>query len=466
LDFTQFGFLSLELQSSLKATMVWFAENRSASHLINMHGRILQFVRHMAATNRSDGARITSAAVLNYRSSLAETTAYYLGVVKVLLEKWHKLGYPGIDKDAIALFKEIRIKGNRKGAAVQTRDPVKGPFTNIELEAIQAAVNEAYAAGDLSEAMYLLSWVFMALGQRPAQYAALKVCDVTSITVADGTVAFLLNVPRAKQRNAGIRSAFKARVLVPQIGKPLLDYAQRVSLKYVGVLADPNTAPLFPQTLPTNKEGTFAYHQSGSSLGRSLAISLEALSVLSERTGEAMNINPIRFRRTFGTRAAQQGHGELVIAELLDHSDTQNVGVYVAAIPEIAARINKAIAMQLAPLAQAFQGVLIESEAQAIRSTDPSSRVVDLRIDKHAPLGSCGQFSFCGFNAPVACYTCKNFQPWLDGPHGVILDKLLERRDRLLNATGPTIASINDRTILAVTEVIQLCSAFRETRAQ
>jgi hypothetical protein len=30
-----------------------------------------------------------------------------------------------------------------------------------------------------------------------------------------------------------------------------------------------------------------------------------------------------------------EGHGELIIAELLDHSDTQNVGVYVQATPEI-----------------------------------------------------------------------------------------------------------------------------------
>jgi integrase len=466
LDFTQFSFLSPGLQGSLKSTMTWFAENHSADYLQNLHGRMLHFVRHMAATKGATGAKITNAAVLNYKSSLDAATEYYLGVVKVLLEKWHRLGYPGIEKDVISLFKEVRIKGNPKGVAVQTMDPLMGPYTNIELEAIQSAVNEAYAVGTLNEAMYLLSWLFMALGQRPTQYAALKVCDVTSVPLADGTVTYLIQMPRAKQRNAGIRSAFKVRELVPQIGKPLLDYAERVALRYVGVLADPSTAPLFPQTKPTNKGGQFAYHQAGATLGKSMAAALEALSAQSERTGDALNIAPVRFRRTFGTRAAQQGHGELVIAELLDHSDTQNVGVYVASVPEISARIDKAIAMHLAPLAQAFQGVLIETEQQATRGSDPSSRVVDLRIDKKAPMGSCGQFSFCGFNAPVACYTCKSFQPWLDGPHDAVLDKLLERRERLLNTSGPTIVSINDRTILAIAEVIQLCRDFRKKRAQ
>lgn len=464
LDFTQFSFLSSDLQNALRSTMVWFAENHSASYLQNLHGRMLHFVRHMAATNGATGISITNVAVLNYRSSLDTTTEYYLSIVKVFLQKWHRLGYPGIDPNVMALFKAVRIKGNRKGAAVSTMDPIMGPFTNIELESIQSAVNDAYAAGLLTEAMYLLAWLFMALGQRPAQYAALKVCDVTAQPLADGTVLYLVRVPRAKKKNAGIRAAFKTRELVPQIGKPLFEYAQRVAANFTDTLTDSTMAPLFPQLHVTHMEGPFAYHQTAAQLGKALAITLETLSVLSVRTGKALNITPVRFRRTFGTRAAQQGHGELVIAELMDHADTQQVGVYVASVPEISARIDKAIAMELAPLAQAFKGVLIEDESQATRGVDPTSRIVDLRIDKNAPMGSCGQYSFCGFNAPVACYTCKSFQPWLDGPHEAVLDKLLERRERLMKSSGPTIASINERTILAVAEVIQLCLLVKETR--
>jgi hypothetical protein len=253
----------------------------------------------------------------------------------------------------------------------------------------------------------------------------------------------------------------KSRELVPQIGELIWAYAQKVASHYAGVLDDPKNAPLFPQIRPACIEGPFAYHQTGKQLGNWLTESLEALSVMSERTGETLNITPVRFRRTFGTRAAQQGHGELVIAELLDHSDTQNVGVYVASVPDIAARIDKAIAMELAPLAQAFQGMLFADESQATRGADASSRIVDLRVDKSTPMGSCGQHSFCGFNAPIACYTCKSFQPWLDGPHEAVLDKLLERRERILGTAGPTMASVNDRTILAVAEVIQLCESFR-----
>lgn len=466
LDFTQFSFLSQDLLDSLKSTMAWFAENHASGYLLNLHSRMLHFVRHMAATKGAAGTRITSAAVLNYRSGLDDTNEYYLGVVKVFLKKWHGLGYPGIDREALSLFKELRIKGNPKGVAVQTMDPVMGPFTSIELESIQSAANQAYAAGTLTAATYFLAWLLMALGQRSSQYAALKVCDVTTSALADGTVTYLIQMPRAKKRKGGLRFELKTRELVPQIGKPLLEYAKKVAYKYKGVLDDPTAAPLFPQIRPTCTDGPYAFHQTAAQLGKGLTGALEALSVPSVRTGDALNISPLRFRRTFGTRAAQQGHGELVIAELFDHVDTQQVGVYVAGVPEIAERIDKAIAMQLAPLAQAFQGVLIENESQATRGSDPSSRVIDLRIDKTFPMGSCGQHSFCGFNAPIACYTCKSFQPWLDGPHEAVLESLLKRRERLMTTSGPTIASVNDRTILAVAEVVQLCQVFREAGGQ
>jgi hypothetical protein len=194
---------------------------------------------------------------------------------------------------------------------------------------------------------------------------------------------------------------------------------------------------------------------------------LTRLKVYSERTGERLHITPIRFRRTFATRAAAAGWSPLVIAEALGHCDTNNVVVYVEATPDIAARIDRALATEMAPLAQAFAGTLITDESEAIRGCDPASRIFDARIDRSGkPLGSCGQFSFCGFNAPLACYTCQHFQPWLDAPHEAVRDYLLDRRAQLLGTVTEQISQINDRCILAVEQVIQLCAQAKTQRSQ
>jgi len=184
---------------------------------------------------------------------------------------------------------------------------------------------------------------------------------------------------------------------------------------------------------------------------------LSGLSANSERTGEPINITSRRFRQTIGTRAAKEGHGALVIAELLDHSDIQNVSVYVAATPAIIDRIDRAMAMQMAPLAQAFAGK-VAARPLGLEASDHSRHIRAPGVTGDmAAIASCGSHSSCGFLKPIACYTCANFEPWLDGPHDRVLHHLLDERNRLMRSGDVRIAAINDRTILAVAEVIQLC---------
>jgi integrase len=458
--------LSDRMRYGLKRTLIWYTENRAPSHLMNLFARFRHMIDFLSVARAEVINEITDVDLLNYRASLNPATAWYFGSITGLLKRWYGMSLPGVSESAFALLNTLRVRGNQKGEAVLTMDPEAGPFTDIELVQIQSTLNAAFAAGKVSEDEYLLAWLFMALGQRPSQYAALKVRDLLTVN-QDGESEYILRVPRVKQRNAGPRVEFKERPLIRQIGDQLFNYSRRVRRRYEGILADPDDAPMFPVSAGSAGGARWAsgyeYHQTGGGLSQNLANTLRRLSVQSERTGAHMNITPIRFRRTFGTRAAQEGHGELVIAELLDHSDTQNVGVYVAAVPEIAARIDRAVAMQLAPLAQAFKGMLIQNESEATRGTDPSSRIIDARIDRSLkPMGSCGQHSFCGFNAPIACYTCQHFQPWLDGPHEAVLDHLLQKREQLLATTDQRMAAVNDSTIFAVAQVIQLC---RQARA-
>lgn len=448
---------------SAKLVLVWYAAHMSPSHLINMFKRITHCLRTICAGRDRPLTEITSADLINYRSMLSSATSWYLGSLSGLLKKWHSLGYSGVTNDAVALLKQLRTQGNRKGEAVLTHDPLRGPFTDMELESLQSSLDRAYVSGEIDREGYLLSYLFMLLGQRPVQYAALKVRDVGVAYARDGTPVYTLRVPRAKQRNQLSRAEFKDRVLIPQVGKLLDLYSQGVLAAFHTLLPDPLDAPLFPARRRTGGEPNgFEYHRTTQTIADLLERTLRSLGVKSERTGQSLCITATRFRRTVATRAAMEGHGELIIAELLDHTDTQSIGVYIEARPEIVERIDRAMAMYLAPMAQAFAGVIIDDESEATRAGDPSSRVCDPSLAPAIkPMGSCGKHGFCGFLAPIACYTCVNFQPWLDGPHGAVLDYLIGERDRLAAHTDLRIASVNDRTILAVAEVVRLCEARR-----
>ena len=200
-------------------------------------------------------------------------------------------------------------------------------------------------------------------------------------------------------------------------------------------------------------------HMASNAVTASVKKIIKVANIYSERTGELLKMTSRRFRYTTGTRAAREGFGVMIIAELLDHSDTQNAHVYVENIPEYAARINEKMSHLLAPYAKAFQGQIVDSEADAIRGNDKNSRI---KLNPHENLGTCGSYDFCGSKVPVPCYTCNHFQPWLDAPHQKALYELMAERDRIANITVDlAIASVNDRIIIAVTEVIQRCDARR-----
>ena len=199
-------------------------------------------------------------------------------------------------------------------------------------------------------------------------------------------------------------------------------------------------------------------HIASAKVTDTLQFVVAASNIKSERTGDELSINARRFRYTTGTtgtRAAREGFGELVIAELLDHSDTQSSGVYIKNIPEHVERLDAAVGFQLAPYAQAFAGVLVDSENDAERGNDPSSRI---RTEEGSNIGTCGEHGFCGANVPIPCYTCIHFQPWLDGPHKEVYQDLLKERERVKDITGDIeVAAILDRSIVAVADVIIRC---------
>ncbi|MGE0768196.1 MAG: site-specific integrase [Hyphomicrobiaceae bacterium] len=465
--FINFGRVSqvavASLVYGLKATLAWFAANRSDDATRNAFDRVIHFLRFCNSADGKVVRLITAEHVLSYRASLPPEQQWYLSVLSGVLKKWHALGYPGVDQRVPDILRELRLKGNTKGQAVATLDPNVGPFSAIELEAIQGAVNDAFAKAVLGLREYVLVWLFMLIGPRPSQIALLKVCDFRTVHSSDGTLSYMLRVPRAKQRHAVARTAFTERIIAPQIGALLATYVEQAREAFDDKLADPNEAPLFP-ALRSTSEAPDGYqgHAPAVDLARLVQSSIEKLMIMSERTGLAIKITMTRFRRTLGTRAAMEGHGELVIAELLDHSDTQNVGVYVASRPEIVDRIDKAIALKMAPMAQAFAGMIVTDESDAERGDDPTSRIVHPGLSPSMqPMGTCGKHGFCGLAAPIACYTCRNFQPWVDGPHEAVLDHLLEERERLGTTGDLRIASINDRTILAVAEVVRQCAAMQ-----
>ncbi|MBU3625857.1 site-specific integrase [Polynucleobacter sp. JS-Safj-400b-B2] len=359
---------------------------------------------------------------------------------------------PGIDENVVNLLSELRIKGNVKGEAILTMDPERGPFTELEIQAIHHSLSDRYKSGGITCSDYCLAWLFISIGMRPTQYADMKIIDILASNEQDGSEILIARVPEAKKRVLR-RELFLERKISGLMGH-IFSVKELLGEK----IEDINEAPLFPDLSTKKNSKGFKYHASPQKIGRTIKRVINSLRIISERTGKELFVNATRFRRTLGTRAAEEGLPPLLIAEILGHKDTQNVGVYIEATPAIIKRIDNAVAMKLAPMAQAFKGILISSGSDAVRGDDKSSRICSpQQVGDFRPVGSCGLFGFCGSFAPIACYTCQNFQPWVDAPHEKVLEYLISERERLLGSSDARIAAINDQTILAVAQVVTMC---------
>jgi hypothetical protein len=145
-------------------------------------------------------------------------------------------------------------------------------------------------------------------------------------------------------------------------------------------------------------------------------------------------MNPRRFRFSIGTFMAEEGASVFHIAEILDHTDTQNVRVYVETVSSIADPVAKATDTALAPLVQRFQGRIVDSPdlpafdgmpKQVIPAIAPHLGIVHLDV---GGVGMCGRDvrkdGLCRLLPPLSCYLCPSFAALRDGPHREMLNSI------------------------------------------
>lgn len=451
------------LVAGLKKTLIWYLSNRAPTTASTQFWRFFWLIRQIHERNEQTITEISPATIEGIDiSTKAKESA--LQKCCPIIKAWITLRHPGMHPLTFEALQRLNLKQLPAGLSVATLDPTTGPLSDLEFESIQSELNEAYAKGLILTSTLLICHLLMGLGARPGQLAALKCMDIIRPEHPDGD--FVLMLPSIKKKGAAHRDILKPRKLSRSLGSLLASYAEDTAASFVGILEDPKQAPLFPFLNETNSpvnSPELEHHATPTAISDRVVDLITSLRVKSERTEGYIHATPVRFRRTFATRAAEEGFPMLVIAELMDHTDTRHVQTYAALTARVRAQFSKNIAMEMAPLAMAFAGKIITSESAASRP-DADSRIIDLRIDKSGQgFGSCGSYAHCGFARPMACYGgCYDFEPWLDGPHEQALEYMLAKRELLTKECDSRIASINDRAILGCAQVILRCRELME----
>ncbi|WP_373071370.1 hypothetical protein [Gemmatimonas sp.] len=323
----------------------------------------------------------------------------------------------------------LRAPGNAKGNAVRAGDPDEGYFTPPEVDAIVNALGRLQGTAEQRATV----WLSLELGRNSLQYTLLRGRD-------------LLRFPTSEDPNA----PYLYRVCVRRIKK-----RQPVDEVREWPISTPLGELLW--TLRADDDAPLLHWLSADqpelAITNTMAAWVRIAGLRSPRTGKPLRLNPRRFRVTMLTNAADEGASQEHLAMLADHTDLQNIQVYIDRSPLFLERIRDKVDAIYDPMVKRFQGrFTTKHEAQA-----RGGKVIP-GVASHLPLltvggiGVCGHQSLCKLAPPLTCYTCASFVAFRDGPHEEVVAALEHAMQMMNDRVGLQIAN----ALAAAREVVAM----------
>ncbi|WP_339478161.1 site-specific integrase [Pseudomonas sp. RL_5y_Pfl2_69] len=191
----------------------------------------------------------------------------------------------------------------------------------------------------------------------------------------------------------------------------------------------------------------------------------------SHRTGKPLVFNAIRLRHTRARKLARMGVPKPILSYWLGHNHGEAIDSYYNDPAEEARKLNERMSPGLVPIAQAFHGRIIATDAEATYPDNPLKSLEFAKDGWLKNIGRCGRLSFCTTSSiPLPCYRCRSFEPLVDAPHEEVLKALQFRQAqeneivKLGNRRDMLIPIDLSDDIRAVERCIQLCKIKREQK--
>lgn len=373
------------------------------------------------------------------------------------IRKWYvwctDIEIAGFYRDVANELLEYSIKGNEKGVAVLTDDDEEGPLDNVEYDLLRSVVT----SGVGSELERVCIMLCMELGANPKNLVLLEERDFFKRETKSGDSLYSLHVPRIKKRLSS--RSVKPRRVSTYLGRAIEKLILRNNRAYCSGVRGKN--PILrrekKRDLPTKTLNRFEWHLTTTDFSQLIIGYAKGANLVSHRTGCLLHLTPRRLRYTFATRLVEQGASPAIVADALDHTDFQHIGVYYKARGKAVEALDKALECNphYIDIISRFSGTVVDRGETVglptIPGTTPTYRFL-------GGIGGCGAKSLCKVYPPLSCYLCPSFQAWTDGPHQEMLEELQSYARKVATASGypgPRIANQVDDVILAISQLIK-----------
>lgn len=501
-----FSRLSDEDKSSFKKHIIIYGDSLTLGG-----ASLLTLVRCFSSTGKEHPPKRFD---VSWASKCIENNAFRYNKTKALqfLEFWNDR-YPGAVSDGTLNFLAQVASSRNKSNNVESDDPEKSWLSNEEYSDVLRAIWNFYdETGALQPTLIRL--LSMQYARRPIQLRSLKFCDLkighekVLTKIPDPEIHF----PSAKEQDVDedFRGGkFEIHPVAEHLWNMLMIQKRHIKVLFqetMGIEVSESQLeelPIFTTKLritnackslknklgldPVQNTNDALFHLPSGLIMKVVTYEGNGASTdarkrnypahpplpVSHRTGRPIVVTATRLRHTRVRQLARQGVKKSVVSYWLGHNDDNALKSYYHDPAEEARQLDQAMSKGLTPIAMAFHGRIIATDAESTHPDDPNKRIEFAKGYQLSYVGRCGKYSFCSTTSiPIPCYMCKNFEPLVDAPHEEVLKALLYRQQQEQELIRP--GSMRDllnpidltMDIMAVRRCIQLCDAKRKSMSE
>jgi integrase len=135
-----------------------------------------------------------------------------------------------------------------------------------------------------------------------------------------------------------------------------------------------------------------------------------------------------RLRKTFCTQLIAKGTPLKVVAELMDHSDLQQLEVYYRHTHHIAQKLNDVLMQEADDIIDAFAGKIVTKEEVSQKGQEIFAQAEGQGLHL---IGSCASRTPCALNPPLSCYGCSSLEAFEDADHKAVVETFVNESKRV-----------------------------------
>lgn len=432
-----FKLLNKELLHHAKAFVAYSLKRRAEVTVVNRYNAIKYNLNLVNTKNTTEIIKEKYREIVQDESITPETKSVLRSFYRFCCDE----GMPYFDESFYDYYLDEIEFGTNKGKGIDVLIPMKdrGPLTVKENRLFNKRIKEI----DYKSLPFVTLQGFVSL--RIAQMLGARDIQVRNLLVKnfqENNGIYSINMPRAKQRGQRKKRKSKARFITKELGEQI-EYLISSMKKYTE--NDISSYPLL-STFESGSNVRITDKKLSEDAFRRRIVSI------CQHLNLGFKVTNRRLRKTACSTLIAMGVPLKVVAEIMDHSDLQQLQVYFRQTHEIAAKINHVFLEEFNDVLDAFKGKIISKGEESYPGQQIFAETINSKLYE---IGSCGSGNLCNLNPPISCYGCSAAELFEDADHKKVLESFTQQAKDIFGESH-IVKLLEDDNYLALSAVINV----------